>query len=65
MDRENWIVRVSAPAVDGKANTAVIKSVAKELGIAPSLIQLKTGATSRKKILEIPDDHLQMDPGKK
>lgn len=38
---------------DGKANQAVIKLLAKELGVAKSRISVKKGQTNREKILEI------------
>lgn len=46
-------IRVTAPAVDGKANRALIKFVAKRLGIAPSRISLVRGERGREKLLEI------------
>jgi uncharacterized protein len=46
-------IRVTAPPVDGKANRALIKFVAKRLGIAPSEITLVRGERGREKLLEI------------
>jgi uncharacterized protein len=46
-------VRVTAPPVDGKANRALIKFVAKRLGIAPSEITLVRGERGREKLLEV------------
>lgn len=45
--------RVSAVPEDGKANKAVIRLVAKGLGIAPACISLLRGETSREKLLKI------------
>ena len=42
-------VRTTAPPADGKANSAVIKLLAKYLGVAPSSISLLRGQTSRNK----------------
>ena len=42
-------VYVRAPAVEGKANEAVVKLLAKHLGVAPSRLDLVSGATSRMK----------------
>lgn len=39
--------------VDGKANTAVCRAIAKHFGIAPSRVSVKKGHTSRHKIIEI------------
>jgi len=42
-------LRTTAPPADGKANKAVIKILARQLGIAPSRIRLLRGATHRNK----------------
>jgi uncharacterized protein YggU (UPF0235/DUF167 family) len=42
-------VYVRQPAVKGEANEAVVKLLAKHLGIAPSRLDLVSGATSRVK----------------
>ncbi|HEX9499828.1 MAG TPA: DUF167 domain-containing protein [Mycobacterium sp.] len=42
-------VYVREPAAEGKANRAVVKLLAKHLGIAPSRLDLISGATSRVK----------------
>lgn len=47
--------RVTATPEDGKANSAVIKIVARALKIAPSRIELVRGTTSRDKLLRIAD----------
>ena len=52
---EALIVAVTAPAVDGRANDAVIKAVAGALGLRPAAIRVRTGATARNKILEVAD----------
>ena len=46
-------VRVTAPSVDGGANAALEKLVAKKLGIAKSKVKVVKGETSREKLLEI------------
>lgn len=46
-------VRVSAPPVDGQANAALVKAVAKALGLAPSRVRLVRGERSREKTLRI------------
>ena len=46
-------VRVTAPPVDGEANAALEKLVAKKLGIAKSKVKVVKGETSREKLLEI------------
>ena len=46
-------IRLAAPPVDGKANTALIDFVARQLGIAKHRIELKSGQTSRRKVLAV------------
>ncbi len=44
-------IRVKAPPVDGKANTALIKFLSKSLGISQSKITVIFGHTSRVKLI--------------
>ena len=46
-------IRVTAPPVDGEANAALEKLVARKLGIAKSKVKVVKGETSREKVLEI------------
>ena len=43
--------RVSAPPVDGKANKALCRLVAKRAGVAPSRVSILRGEKSRQKLL--------------
>ena len=47
------IARVSAPPVDGRANAALCRLVAKELGVAPTRVSLHRGHGARDKLLRI------------
>jgi uncharacterized protein (TIGR00251 family) len=47
------LVRVTAPPVEGKANDAVRKLLAKRLGIAPARVTVVRGASARDKVVEI------------
>lgn len=47
------LVRVSAPPVDGKANDAVRRLLAKALGVAPSAIEVVRGQTGRDKVVRV------------
>jgi len=47
------VVRVTAPPVEGKANNAARKLVAKRLGVAPSRVSVVRGASSRDKLIEV------------
>ena len=46
-------IRLAAPPIDGKANEALIKFVAETLKLPKSAVNLKSGQTSRRKILEV------------
>jgi uncharacterized protein (TIGR00251 family) len=48
-----FVVAVTAPAEQGKANRAIEKALAEYLKIAPSRVRIITGQTSRQKIIEI------------
>jgi uncharacterized protein (TIGR00251 family) len=45
--------RVTAPPVDGKANKALCRLVAKRAGVAPSRVSVVRGAKSRDKLLRV------------
>lgn len=47
------VVRVAAPAVDGKANDAVLESVATAFGVPRRSARIVSGARSRTKVVEI------------
>ena len=46
-------IRLAAPPVDGKANAALIGFVADRLALPKSAVTLKSGQTSRRKVLEV------------
>jgi len=48
-------IKLAAPPVDGKANAALIIFVAERLGLAKSAVSLKSGQTSRRKVLAVID----------
>ena len=45
--------RVRAPASEGEANAALVKLIAKTIGVAPREVELVAGATSRVKRLKV------------
>ena len=47
------IARVSAPPVDGRANAALGKLLARELGVAPSRVEVVRGERSRDKTVRV------------
>ena len=46
-------IRLAAPPVDGKANEALLRFVAEALTLPKSAVSLKSGQTSRRKVLEL------------
>jgi hypothetical protein len=53
-EREGAIViRVTAPPVDGRANAALCRFVARRAGVAASRVTVVRGAGSRDKLLEV------------
>jgi hypothetical protein len=46
-------VRVTAPAVEGAANTALVHLLAEELGVARRDVRIVAGATSRQKLVVV------------
>ena len=51
-DETHFSVSVKAAPLQGKANVAVIRAVARHLGLAPSRLTLRSGATNKHKVLE-------------
>jgi uncharacterized protein len=47
------VLRVKAPPVDGRANVAVCRLVAKRVGVPPSRVRVVRGESARDKLLEI------------
>ena len=52
-DDGSLTIYTKAPAIEGRANLAAVKLVAKYYGVAPSRVKLVRGVTSRNKIFEI------------
>ena len=49
------VIRVGARAVDGRATAAALRALAEALGIHQRDVLLISGATSRSKVVQIPD----------
>ena len=54
-DDGSLTIYIKAPAIEGRANVAATKLLAKHFGVAPSNVNLLRGATSKNKIFEIDD----------
>jgi uncharacterized protein (TIGR00251 family) len=55
-DPPRLVVAVQAPAVDGKANTAILKELAKAFGLKSRDFTILTGETSRDKRVQVIGD---------
>ncbi|HMV44128.1 MAG TPA: DUF167 domain-containing protein [Leptospiraceae bacterium] len=53
INEKEWIVRVKEPATEGKANDAVLYSIAEKLNLPKSKVKLIKGEKSKQKIVEI------------
>lgn len=49
----DWVIRLRAPAIDGKANEALVEYMAETLQLSKSKIALVKGHTARVKCLSI------------
>ena len=47
------VIRLTAPPVEGKANAALCKFVARAAGVPPSRVSVVRGQTSRDKIVRV------------
>lgn len=52
----SFIVHLKSPPVEGKANEELIKLLAKKFCVPQVKIRIKTGLSSRQKIIEIDSD---------
>ena len=55
-DDGSLTVYTKAPAIEGRANMAAVKLLAKYFSVAPSKIKLLRGAALKYKVFEITDD---------
>lgn len=50
---ETLLVRLTAPPVDGRANAALCRLIARRLGVAPTRVTLLRGLKSRDKVVQV------------
>ncbi|MEA5573324.1 DUF167 domain-containing protein [Calothrix sp. UHCC 0171] len=54
-DNNNLTIYLKSPPVDGKANQELIQVLAKKFNVPKSSITIKSGLSSRQKLVEIMD----------
>ena len=47
------VIRVTAPPVDGKANEALCRLIAKKAGVARSRVEIVRGHSAREKVIRV------------
>jgi uncharacterized protein (TIGR00251 family) len=57
-DDGTWLAQIKAPPVDGKANEELIGLVAKHFGCRKSEVFIKSGGSSRTKLIQISENRL-------
>jgi uncharacterized protein (TIGR00251 family) len=55
-DSGSLTINLKSPPVDGKANEELIKVLSKKFNVPKSYIRIKSGASSRQKLIEIDTD---------
>ncbi|MDO8600681.1 MAG: DUF167 domain-containing protein [bacterium] len=53
VDDMHFVISVTAPPKDGKANRAVLRVLSDYLGVPPSRLEILTGHTSRFKVIAV------------
>ena len=53
MEDGTWLARIKSPPVDGKANEELIVLVAQQFGCRKSEVSIKSGASSRTKLVRV------------
>lgn len=53
IDDTHFVVAVTEPPVEGRANAAIAKALAEHFGTAPSNVRLVSGAMWKQKVFEI------------
>ena len=53
IDNNNYIVCVTSPPIDGKANAAIVKLLAEYFDISQSLVEILSGHMAKTKVIEI------------
>ena len=55
-DDGTWLAQIKSPPVDGKANEELIALIAKHFGLRKSEVSIKSGGSSRIKLVQISEN---------
>ncbi|MDY7020474.1 MAG: DUF167 domain-containing protein [Cyanobacteriota bacterium] len=58
----HWMIHLKSPPVEGKANQELIKILAKQFNISKSEVKIKSGLSSKHKLIELPDSCILSEP---
>ena len=61
INSDTYAVSVKEPPIDGRANAAIVKSLAKYFSISSSQITILSGHTSNIKVFEVPDSTINFE----
>ena len=53
IDETHFVIAVTEPPLEGKANAAIVRALAEHLGIAPSRLHLISNPIWKQKIFEV------------
>jgi uncharacterized protein YggU (UPF0235/DUF167 family) len=53
IDPTHFVVSVKAAPIEGRANEAIVKLLARQLRVAKSSLILRSGATGKRKVFEV------------
>jgi uncharacterized protein YggU (UPF0235/DUF167 family) len=52
-DSTHFVVAVKAQPIEGKANDAIVKALARHLKVPKSVLTLRSGATGKNKVFDV------------
>ena len=53
IDETHFVVVVTEPPVEGRANEAIVRALAKHFGVSSQNVRIVSGHTSRQKIVDV------------
>ncbi|OGG37561.1 hypothetical protein A2110_02420 [Candidatus Jorgensenbacteria bacterium GWA1_54_12] len=53
IDETHFVVAVTEPPVEGRANEAIVRALAKHFGVSSQNVRIVSGHTSRQKIVDV------------